>query len=147
MAIELTVQRASSLRPLPSKASFAAWLAAGIRRRAVVTVRLVDEAEGRALNCEFRGKDYPTNVLTFVYSNHLRAPLTGDIVLCAPVLLQESARQGKRLRDHYAHLTIHAALHLAGMDHETDAEAASMEAREIRALAKLGIANPYESRR
>jgi probable rRNA maturation factor len=145
MALELTLQRESALRPLPGKASFATWLGAALSRSAVVTVRLVDEIEGRALNRDFRGKDYATNVLTFVYSDARGAALIGDIVLCAPVLAAEAIAQGKRLRNHYAHLTVHAALHLAGMDHLTPSDAEAMEAREVRILKRLGVANPYES--
>jgi probable rRNA maturation factor len=104
------------------------------------TVRLVDAEEGRALNRDYRGKDYATNVLTFDYS---RAPLMADLVLCAPVVEAEARAQGKTLEDHYAHLLVHGALHALGHDHEHDAEAERMEALERRALAGLDIADPY----
>ena len=108
---------------------------------ATVTVRFVDAIEGRALNAEFRGKDYATNVLTFVYDDD--SPRAGDIVLCAPVVRKEADAQGKMLAAHYAHLVVHGMLHLQGFDHERAADAAVMEARETAILARLGIPDPY----
>lgn len=109
--------------------------------RAELTVRVVDEAEGRALNRDFRGKDYATNVLTFDYSAH--PVLCADLVLCAPVVEREAQQQGRRLEDHYAHLLVHGALHALGWDHEDDGEAADMQALEACILATLGVADPY----
>ena len=83
---------------------------------ATVTVRFVEAIEGRALNAEYRGKDYATNVLTFVYDDE--SPRAGDIVLCAPVVRKEADEQGKSLAAHYAHLVVHGMLHLQGFDHE-----------------------------
>lgn len=101
------------------------------------TVRIVDEAEGRALNRAYRGKDYATNVLTFGYEG---APqVQADLVLCAPVVAREAAEQGKALAEHYAHLLVHGALHAQGWDHETSAaEAEAMETRETQILQRLG---------
>ena len=111
-----------------------------------VTLRIVDEAEGRALNRDYRGKDYATNVLTFAYGADEFDPgarLSGDIILCAPVVEREAAAQGKDLIAHYAHLTVHGVLHLQGYDHATDDEAVIMENRETGILAKLGFRDPY----
>ena len=107
-------------------------------------VRLVDVAEGRQLNADYRGKDYATNVLSFpadVASEGER--WLGDLVLCAPVIAHEAAEQGKSLPDHYAHLLVHGLLHLLGHDHQDDAEAEAMEALEVQLLAGLGVGNPY----
>jgi probable rRNA maturation factor len=107
---------------------------------AQVTVRFVAEAEGRRLNREYRGKDNATNVLSFPYS---AKPLHGDLVICAPVVAREAKAQQKTLRAHHAHMLVHGLLHLAGLDHERDRDAARMEGRERRILAKLGFADPY----
>ena len=106
------------------------------------TIRVVNEGEGRKLNRDYRGKDYATNVLTFVYDD--TDPLSGDIVICAPVLERESAEQGKQLLAHYAHLTVHGVLHLQGFDHENTADALEMEALETALMCKLGYPAPYE---
>lgn len=117
------------------------WLRAALERAAEITVRVVGESEGRALNREFRAKDYPTNVLTFDYQ---REPtVVADLVLCAPVLRREAEAGRIPLEAHYAHLVVHAALHAQGFDHEADAEAAVMEARESAVLQALGFADPY----
>lgn len=105
------------------------------------TVRIVDAPEGLTLNRSYRKKDYATNVLTFGYTE---APaVAADLVLCAPVVAREAAEQGKTLQEHYAHLIVHGGLHAQGWDHEVDAEAEAMEAREIAILAALGFDNPY----
>ena len=117
------------------------WVQAALQRPAQITVRLVREDEARALNRDYRGKDYATNVLTFDYQ---RAPLVvADIVLCAPVVEREAAEQGKPLEAHYAHLVVHGMLHLQGYDHERDDEAAAMEARETQIVGHLGYPDPY----
>ncbi len=109
---------------------------------AEITVRIVDADEGRALNKDYRHKDYPTNVLTFDYS---QAPfVTADLVLCAPVVKKEAHENDKTLAAHYAHLLVHGTLHAQGFDHETsEADAQEMEALEINILSQLGVANPY----
>lgn len=106
------------------------------------TVRIVDAEEGRALNRDYRHKDYATNVLTFAYGDE--APVCADLVLCAPVVAREAREQGRTLQAHYAHLIVHGSLHAQGWDHETSAaEASAMEARETQILARLGFADPY----
>lgn len=109
---------------------------------AELTVRIVDEQEGRALNASYRRKDYATNVLTFDYQ---QSPVVmADLVLCATVIAKEAKEQGKSLKAHYAHLLVHGALHAQGWDHETSLkDAKAMEAFEVQVLAGLGIANPY----
>jgi probable rRNA maturation factor len=110
-----------------------------------VNVVIVDEAVGRGFNFQFRGRDYPTNVLSFSYEllAHERSGLLGEIVFCAPVVAREAVDQGKSLRDHYAHLTVHGVLHLLGHDHQNAADAQRMEALERRILGGLGIGDPY----
>lgn len=142
-AAELDIQIVSRLRGIPPAAAFRRWVNAALDRPATLTLRVVNAAEGRGLNSAFRGKDYPTNVLTFVYHEKRAPRLMGDIVLCAPIVAAEAKAQGKTLADHYAHLTVHGVLHLAGHDHETAREAARMEALERRLLAGFGIADPY----
>lgn len=108
---------------------------------AEMTVRVVDEAEGLALNETWRHKAYATNVLTFGYSE---APqVCADLVLCGPVVAREAAQQGKTLQAHYAHLLVHGALHAQGWDHEVAAEAERMEACETAVLRRLGFEDPY----
>ncbi len=109
---------------------------------AEITVRIVGEAEGRALNQGYRQKDYATNVLTFDYAQE--PVVMADLVLCAPVVAREAKEQGKTLAAHYAHLLVHGALHAQGWDHETSiADAEEMEAYEVEILSGLGLKNPY----
>ena len=124
------------------RAKVTRWIRHALADDAEITVRIVGEDEGRALNLSYRQKDHATNVLTFDYS---QAPLvTADLVLCAPVVAQEALDNGKTLADHYAHLLVHGALHAQGWDHETsEQDADDMEAYEIEILAELRIANPY----
>jgi probable rRNA maturation factor len=117
------------------------WLRAALESPAEITVRVVDEIEGRALNHGYRRRDYATNVLTFDYQ---REPVVvADLVLCAPVVAREAREQRKTLEAHYAHLLVHGALHAQGWDHQRAAEARRMEALETRVLAALGYGDPY----
>jgi probable rRNA maturation factor len=141
-ALALEVQRASRASHIPPDRKLRAWARAAAPRGGTVTVRYVGEAEGRRLNREFRGKDHPTNVLSFPYGEG-RA-LEGDIVICAPVVAREAREQGKDVAAHHAHLLVHGLLHLAGFDHEHDeAGARRMESRERRVLRELGFSDPY----
>jgi probable rRNA maturation factor len=110
------------------------------RRGGELTLRITNEAESRALNHRYRGRDYATNVLSFPYQE---PGMLGDLVLCAPVVAREAKAQGKPLRAHWAHLVIHGCLHLLGYDHEQSQAAEKMEKLEIRILRNLGFANPY----
>jgi probable rRNA maturation factor len=140
----LTVQYAVPRAGLPAPATLKRWASAALQRDACVTLRFVGAVEGRRLNAAYRGKDYATNVLTFVYDESGRAsPIEGDLVLCVPVLRREARKQRKPMRAHCAHLLVHGILHLQGHGHERDADAALMEAREIRTLRELGFPDPY----
>ena len=138
--LALAVQHATAAASLPSIALLRRWAKAAQERDCAVTVRFVGTREGQTLNSLYRGKDYATNVLTFVYDGEA---LEGDIVLCTPVLRQEAKAQGKSFADHCAHLLVHGMLHLQGYDHRRHAEATRMEAREIALLAALGHPDPY----
>lgn len=118
------------------------WIRHALAADAEITVRIVNAEEGRALNRDFRKKDYATNVLTFDYAQE--PVVVADLVLCAPVVEQEAREQGKSLQAHYAHLLVHGTLHAQGWDHESSrADAEAMEAFEIEILAGLGFPNPY----
>lgn len=144
--LQLAVQFASDAPGLPTRQKVRRCVAAALAGDTVITVRLVDEAEGRTLNRDFRGKDYATNVLTFVYSEPGATPAEGDIVLCAPVVMAEAQAQGKLPQQHYAHLLVHGVLHLQGYDHEDDASAAMMESLERAILGRMRIPDPYADR-
>jgi len=151
--LDLSVQYACNRDGVPSRVEFRRWLRAAEPGAARITVRIVDEDEGRELNRDYRGKDYATNVLTFAYGEGddmplpEGLPLMGDLVLCRQVVEREAAEQGKLLDAHYAHLSVHGMLHLQGFDHLEDAEADEMEARERQILADLGYADPYAGER
>ncbi len=122
----------------------ARWIRAALESPAEITVRVVGTEEARALNRDYRAKDYATNVLTFDYA---RDPVVmADLVLCAPVLQKEALEAGTPLEAHYAHLLVHGTLHAQGHDHEIDADARVMESRETKVLRGLGFADPYRSR-
>ena len=139
----ITVQYASNMPDLPTQAEFRKWAKSALNVDAEITLRLVDETEGRTLNRDYRSKNYATNVLTFPLAEEPH--LMGDIVLCAPVVLCEAKEQNKTTGAHFAHLTVHGILHLRGYDHETEAQAELMETLETKIVAKLGYADPYHS--
>ena len=119
----------------------ARWIRAALEGPGEITVRIVDTDEGRALNREYRAKDYATNVLTFDYAQE--PVVSADLVLCAPVIAREAAELGITLQAHYAHMLVHGTLHAQGFDHEDDAEARAMESRETALMRALGFADPY----
>lgn len=139
--LSLSVQYATNAKQLPTRQQFRRWVKAALEQDVQMALRIVDEIEARALNQSYRGKDYATNVLTFVYDD--TDPLYGDVVICAPVVAREAKEQGKALFAHYAHLTLHAALHLQGYDHERKRDAERMEARENALMLKLRYPAPY----
>lgn len=148
--VQLHVGYAVPRAGIPAAASFRRWVEAalrGARRRksTELAIRIVDTDEGRALNRDYRGKDYATNVLSFPAElpSGVALPLIGDLAICAPVVAREAVEQGKPPRDHWAHLTVHGVLHLLGHDHIEEAQAEAMEALETRILAGLGIPDPY----
>jgi len=140
--LSLSVQYASQCKVLPTRQQFRRWVRAALQQDLQCTLRVVDEVEGYMLNKDYRGKDYATNVLTFVYDD--TQPLSGDIVICAPVVEKEAAEQGKQLLAHYAHMTVHSVLHLQGYDHENETDALAMETLETALMRKLGYPVPYE---
>lgn len=134
---------------LPEQEDFERWVSSAIspmREEAELTIRIVNDNESQQLNAQYRGKDKPTNVLSFPADlpKELELPLLGDLVISADIVQSEAAEQGKPEIAHWAHMSIHGALHLLGYDHIDDAEAEEMESLEIRILADLGFPNPYE---
>jgi probable rRNA maturation factor len=130
-------------KALLTRARVAKWIKSALFADGELTLRFVDADEGRLLNRTYRGKDYATNVLTFAYAESADEPVTGDIVVCCPVIEREAAEQGKALEAHYAHMIVHGTLHAQGYDHEHEDEAREMEALETDILGGLGFADPY----
>jgi probable rRNA maturation factor len=147
--LELDLQIATeAVDKLPSEADFRLWVEKAlptIGEEFEVTIRIVDEEESHALNHEYRGKDKPTNVLSFPFEAPpgLELPLLGDLVICTQIVEQEAVEQKKPLLHHWAHMTIHGILHLRGYDHINDDEADEMESIETQLLASLSISDPY----
>lgn len=156
--LEVTVQYATARAGVPHAKSLATWAniafadAARSKARMPMTIRIVGAAESRNLNRTYRGKDKPTNVLSFpadvppqgvrAASYGLDVPL-GDLAICAPVVAREAREQGKSPRAHWAHMVVHGVLHLLGYDHENDRDAEAMESREAKILSQFGFTNPY----
>jgi probable rRNA maturation factor len=137
-----TFRGASAHRRLLTPARVKRWVGIALQGPAEIAVRIVGPDEAQALNRQYRGKDYATNVLTFDYGQ--AAMVSADLVLCGPVVEREAQEQGKSLQAHYAHLLVHGTLHAQGYDHEEgEAEASEMEAAEVLLLGALGFPNPY----
>jgi len=154
VAVTVDVDVASGHRTVPAPAVVHDWVIAATRHAGAagadleVSVRIVDAAEMQSLNRRYRGKDAPTNVLSFPAGEIEGAPdaaprFLGDIVVCAPVVAAEAAEQGKAAADHWAHMIVHGTLHLLGFDHESDEEAGEMEHLETTILAGRNVADPY----
>ncbi len=146
-ALQLSLQFADARhRAQLPRHRVARWVRAALQAPGEITVRIVDADEGRALNRDYRGKDYATNVLTFDYEHD--PVVVADLVICAPVVEAEASEQGLSLEAHYAHLLVHGTLHAQGYEHDgvPEAEAAAMEARESVVVAGLGYADPYARR-
>ena len=123
------------------RADFVRWARAALVGGGEIAIRLVEADEGQALNKEYRGKDYATNVLSFPYDTD--PVVSGDLVICPSVVVREASEQNKPLAAHYAHLTVHGMLHLQGWDHENDDDAQAMETEETEILAAMGYPDPY----
>jgi probable rRNA maturation factor len=155
-SLEIDIQFATRRSGVPHAQTLRAWAFAalrggggGPRRPLSLAIRIVDAAESRRLNRDWRGKDKPTNVLSFPAAPSPAASLQpegaplGDLAICAPVVAREAREQGKSAQAHWAHMVIHGVLHLLGYDHENDRDALRMESLEIRILEQLGYSNPY----
>jgi probable rRNA maturation factor len=153
MRVLVDVFQACDDNTIPAADTVKNWIiraadAAGHSSDVEVSVRIVDADESRALNHEYRGKNKPTNVLSFPAGRIEGLPddvpvQLGDIVVCASVVGEEAIEQDKAVADHWAHMLVHGTLHLMGYDHETDAEAAEMEALETQILMNSGLKDPY----
>ena len=147
----LDIQIASASSHIPSESDIERWVAhildCNAAADAELSVRIVDEAESQSLNSQYRQKDRPTNVLSFPCElpEGVDVPLLGDIVICAPVVVNEAADQHKNLESHWAHMLIHGTLHLLGYDHIHEEEAEIMESKEIAIMNTLGYPSPYEN--
>ena len=158
--VEVDVRVTSGMSNVPEVSDIQKWLEQAISHVGIdatrdleISVRIVDEEEGRSLNKQFREQDNATNVLSFPLMDAGSAALPvelplalGDIVICGPVVVREANEQGKNNSDHWAHMLVHGALHLFGYDHETDEQSAEMESLEARILADGGVRNPYGAR-
>ncbi len=141
-ALSLSVQYGIHDARLPTRSQLRRWVRAAQEQPLQCTLRFVDAEEGQALNQTYRGRDYATNVLSFVYAGEPVA--IGDLAICLPVVVREAAEQGKPLKAHLAHLVVHGMLHLQGYDHESGPQdAARMETREREILARFAIPDPY----
>ncbi len=139
--LALSIHGHGDFAALPTRRTLRRWVQLALERDAEIALKFVGASEGRRLNRAFRGRDYPTNVLTFDYAQRPR--VVADIAICVPVVRREAREQGKAFRAHLAHLVIHGTLHAQGYDHRAGPEARAMQAREVGLLARLRIADPY----
>ncbi len=151
MPARVELDNASAVTDVPSESEFQDWVQSATAERAadvnsLVHVRLVDERESAELNLRYRNLDKPTNVLSFPFGEEVEdhCLLLGDLVICAPVIAREAAAQGKPVKHHWAHITVHGTLHLLGHDHIEEKEANIMEAREREILSRFAIPDPYQ---
>ncbi|MCL1097066.1 rRNA maturation RNase YbeY [Shewanella gelidii] len=145
----LDVQVASQESNLPTQQQLEHWVTIAIGQampKVELTIRIVDEAESQQLNGSYRGKDKPTNVLSFPFEapQGIELPLIGDLIICAAVVKREAMQQNKPLEAHWAHMVVHGCLHLLGYDHIDDIEAEEMEAIETQLIEGLGFFDPYK---
>lgn len=147
MTLELDIQNERNYIDIPALADFNRWVKASLIRHydsLEQTIRIVDESESRQLNARFRGREKPTNVLSFPSeSPYLDYQCLGDLVICAPLVAREAIAQNKPEKAHWAHLVVHGMLHLQGYDHQNEADASEMEELEVEILSTLGYSNPY----
>lgn len=150
MSCVIDIQVACDNQSLPTEANFQNWLDIVSAQQDLVeqeiTIRIVEKQESQDLNSQYRGKDKPTNVLSFPFEAPpgIDINLLGDLVICADIVELEAEQQNKHCLDHWAHLTIHGTLHLLGYDHENDDDANQMEQLEVALLNKLSIDDPYQ---
>lgn len=150
MSYQIDIESNSQSQQIPPVAELERWITAALRSQqleeAEVSLYIADEAESQELNSQYRGKDYPTNVLSFPADIHeeVGIPLLGDLIVCAPVVEREAQEQGKTLDAHWAHMLVHGSLHLLGFDHIDDGEADEMEALETEIITGLGYPAPYQ---
>jgi len=149
ISLDLDLQIAVSNLNLPTQAEFETWVRTAVGQtmpEVELTIRIVEVAESQLLNLTYRGKDKPTNVLSFPFEAppEVELPLLGDLVICAHVVEQEAIEQNKPLNAHWAHMVIHGCLHLLGYDHIIDQEADEMESLETQLVEGLGFTNPYK---
>jgi len=147
--ITVDLQNDEDLLDIPSSEHFSKWIQAALQApfdELEQTIRVVEEVESQSLNRQYRGKDTPTNILSFPAEiPHIDYQCLGDLVICAPLVAIEAQNQNKQLDAHWAHLIVHGMLHLQGFDHQTDDEAEKMEALEVEILSTLGYINPYNN--
>jgi probable rRNA maturation factor len=150
VSYQIDIESNSSSESIPTSAALETWIAAALKSQhledAEVSLYIVDEAESQELNAQYRGKDKPTNVLSFPADipAEVGVPLLGDLVVCAPVVEREAREQSKTLDAHWAHMLVHGSLHLLGFDHIDDADAETMENLETEIITGLGFPAPYQ---